>query len=161
MESFKRNFGRTIRISMKKFVFKLERILKYRQLIKDEKKKELILKNQILKKEEDRLNTLSRLMEENKIGEGYININFLLLSGQYSVYLAEEIKNQKEVIKKSINDVEVAKNEYLLASKDSRALELLREKQETEYEKNLLKEEEKESDDTVIQRFCEENELLI
>ena len=93
-------------------------------------------------------------MEENKIGEGYININFLLLSGQYSVYLAEEIKNQKEVIKKSINDVEVAKNEYLLASKDSRALELLREKQETEYEKNLLKEEEKESDDTVIQRFC-------
>ena len=73
----------------------------------------------------------------------------------------EEIKNQKEVIKKSINDVEVAKNEYLLASKDSRALELLREKQETEYEKNLLKEEEKESDDTVIQRFCEENELLI
>ncbi len=146
---------------MKKFVFKLERILKYRQLIKDEKKKELILKNQILKKEEDRLNTLSRLMEENKIGEGYININFLLLSGQYSVYLAEEIKNQKEVIKKSINDVEVAKNEYLLASKDSRALELLREKQETEYEKNLLKEEEKESDDTVIQRFCEENELLI
>lgn len=146
---------------MKKFVFKLERILKYRQLIKDEKKKELILKNQILKKEEDRLNTLSRLMEENKIGEGYININFLLLSGQYSVYLAEEIKNQKEVIKKSINDVEVAKNEYLLASKDSRALELLREKQETEYEKNLLKEEEKESDDMVIQRFCEENELLI
>ncbi len=146
---------------MKKFVFKLERILRYREIVKDEKKRELILKNQILAKEEERLSTLSSLMENNSLGEGTININFLILVGQYAVYLAEEIEKQKEIIKTAKKDVEFAKNEYLLASQEAEALKLLREKKESEYKKNLLKEEEKENDDTAIQRFKLGNEFLI
>lgn len=146
---------------MKKFVFKLERILRYREIVKDEKKRELILKNQILAKEEERLSTLSSLMENNSLGEGTININFLILVGQYAVYLEEEIEKQKEIIKTAQKDVEFAKNEYLLASQEAEALKLLREKKESEYKKNLLKEEEKENDDTAIQRFKLGNEFLI
>lgn len=138
---------------MKKFVFKLERILSYRETIKDEKKRILILKNQKLFNAQKRLKDLQDAAENNETSQGIVNSNSLILTGQYGVYLFLEIEKQKELIEDIKKEVEEAKNEYLEASKDAKSLELLKEKQETEYKKNLLKEEEKENDNTVTQRF--------
>lgn len=138
---------------MKKFKFKLERILKYRESIKDEKKRVLTLKNQKLFNAEERLKNLQYEAENNGIKEGVVNINYLILTGQYGEYLYLEIEKQKEEIEKIKLEVEEARKEYLEASKEAKSLEILKEKQETEYKKNLLKEEEKENDNTMVQRF--------
>ena len=139
---------------MKKFDFKLDRILSYRELIQDEKKKNLILKNQILFQEEERLKMLEEALKNNTLIElGEINIDILILTKDYSVYLSEEIDRQRQVIEKAKENVEIAKQEYLEASKDAKALQILKEKQETEYKKNLLKEEEKELDSMATERF--------
>lgn len=139
---------------MKKFVFKLDRILSYRELIQDEKKKNLILKNQILFQEEERLKYLEEEVKNNKLlDEGELDIDTLILIKQYAVYLSEEIDRQRQVIEKAKENVEIAKNEYLEASKDAKALQILKEKQATEYKKILLKEEEKELDSMATERF--------
>lgn len=138
---------------MKKFVFKLERVLKYRKTIQDEKKRVLILKNQQLYSAQERLRNLQEEASNNGIKEGVVNINYLILTGQYEGYLFLEIEKQKDVIEKIKKEVQEAKDEYLEATKEAKTLEVLKEKQETEYKKNRLKEEEKEIDSTVTQRF--------
>ncbi len=138
---------------MKKFAFKLQRILNYRETIKDERKRILILKNQKLFNAEERLKNLEEAVINNGIPSGIVNINLLILTGDYGAYLLSEIERQKEVIEEIKIEVNEAKEAYLEASKDAKSLQLLKEKKETEYKKNLLKEEEKENDNIATQRF--------
>ena len=57
-----------------------------------------------------------------------VNINYLILTGQYGEYLYLEIEKQKEEVEKIKLEVEEARKEYLEASKEAKSLEILKEK---------------------------------
>ena len=118
---------------MKKFKFRLEQVLHYRTLIKEEKRKALLDKNYKLKLAQDRLQEVLVAQCANELSVGVMSVNQVQLAGAYSAWLENALVNQRLAIISTQHEVEVAMQEYIEASKDARSLELLRERKLVEY----------------------------
>lgn len=138
---------------MKKFKFRLEQVLKYRQTVKEEKKRVLAMANAELQSEETRL---AEYEEQQKNGElpqgGVCDVSQFIMVGLYQLRLKELIIKQKLTIIQAKDKVEHARLEYIAASKESKALEMLKEKRLKEYDEYVAKEDEKFLDELVTQR---------
>lgn len=138
---------------MKKFKFRLERVLHYRNLVKDEKRKELAKRNLELREAQEVLSRLEQEFAANGIEDGAIvTIHDLQLRGMYAERLKEEMVQQRLHILQCEERVEAALQEYLEAAKDSGALEKLRERKKEQYQEYVAKEEEKFLDELTTQK---------
>lgn len=136
----------------KKFKFRLEQVLSYRQVIRDEKKSFLAEKNRELRQVEERLFDLQSGLkaEEQKRSD---NIESSLeLASLYVQRVISEINQQMEKIEDKKIEVESAKSEYLEAHKEVEVLEKIKDKQSKEYHAHIANEESKFLDELAVQR---------
>ena len=138
---------------MKKFKFRLEKVLQHRELVKEEKRRDLMLKNQELQDAQNKLQYLISAGRSNELAQGRIfQAGFVHHSGLFSERIKLEIAQQRIVIAEAQAAVDQAMAEYIEASKDAKTLEMLRERKLQEYNDYLHKEEEKFLDELSVQR---------
>jgi len=138
---------------MKKFKFRLEKVLQYRKIVKDEKLRELMMRNHILNEENQRLERLEAAALRNIINANQsMSASIVHLAGLYGARIKEEIVRQKLVLIEVKEKAEEAMAEYVEAAKDEEALVTLRNRKKEEYMEYVKKEEEKYLDEFCVQR---------
>ena len=139
---------------MRRFSFRLQRVLDIREQIRDELRQELVRKNH---ERDEELQVLARLEQESlqiKIEEGgTYSASELVMFGAYSVRLKQLMEQQQQRVAAAIKQVEEAKERYIEASKEAKALEMLRQKRREEYTEQQLKEDGRQLDELAIQRI--------
>jgi len=146
---------------MKKFKFRLQRVLDFRKIFKREKQRVLNEKNHALNMAKERLDFLNSCERENLIKqEQILNVAEVELSANYAARLREEIVHQRLAIIHAEDEVEKALAEYIEAAKEEKALIKLKEKKISEYREYLDVEERKALDDFTISKGQVHEELL-
>ena len=138
---------------MKKFKFRLEKVLQFRRIVKDEKKRLFMEALASLQSAEARLEFLESERLRPYVTEGtIISSNDLFLSGLYGAKLVEAIAWQRIAVKECNDKAEEARAEFIEASKEVEVLEKLKEKRQNEYNEHVSKEEGKFLDELAVQR---------
>jgi len=139
---------------MRRFSFRLQRVLDIREQFRDELRQELVRKNH---ERDDELQVLARLEQESlqiKIEEGgTYSASELVMFGAYSVRLKQLMEQQQQRVAAAIKQVDEVKERYIEASKEAKALEMLRQKRREEYTEQQLKEDGRQLDELAIQRI--------
>lgn len=139
---------------MKRFKFRLQRVLDMRVQIRDKARQELVRRNS---ERDHELSVLAHLEEEYRrvtmVEGGMYSASQVVLFGAYGERLEVAIKNQKLVVAKAIEDASVAQARYVETSRDAKALEMLREKKLKEHNDELLRQEGAVLDELAITRF--------
>lgn len=138
---------------MKRFKFRLQRILDIREQIRDEARQELAVRNQVLA---EQVSILKGLQEE-LVGldlrqSGILTAGELVLNGAYSERVKQLIKLQIVRVDEAKAAVDQAREHYIQANKDAKALEMLKDKKRELYTEEMLKEESNQLDELAVQR---------
>lgn len=138
---------------MKRFKFRLQRILDIREQIRDEARQELGRRNALLAQEQSVLTRLEgELLRLNGASDGIVTAGNLLLTGAYALRVQKMIEQQSVKVEEARKAVVQAQERYIQANKDARALEMLRDKKRAEYDQEVLKEEINQLDEVAMQR---------
>jgi flagellar export protein FliJ len=138
---------------MKRFNFRLQRVLEIRDRFRDERRQELGQRNFELDRERRILGDLDQEFLRSKVEEGgTYSASELLLVGEYSVRLKEDIEQQQLRVAAAEQAAEEARERYIEASKETQALEKLKERRREEYVEQALKEEGSQLDEFAVQR---------
>jgi len=138
---------------MKRFTFRLQRILDIREQIRDEARQELGRRNVILAQERSVLEGLeAELRRLQGASDGIVTAGELLLTNAYGLRVQKLIEQQAVKVEEARKAVVEAQERYIQANKDARALEMLKEKKRAEYDQEVLKEEINQLDEVATQR---------
>jgi len=138
---------------MKRFKFRLQRILDIREQIRDEARQELGRRNAVLAHERSVLRGLeAELLRLNAGENGIVTASELLLTGAYAQRIQKLIEQQALKVEEARKAVVEVQERYIQANKDAKALEMLREKRRAEYDHEVLKEEINQLDEVATQR---------
>ncbi len=138
---------------MKRFRFRLQRILDIRDQIRDELRQELGRRNQELLHQESILKGLEDELRQLRIKQdGIITASELLLTGAYALRVQQLIERQVAKVEEARLAVVEAREKYIQANKDAKALEMLKDKKKEEYQQELLHEENNQLDEVATQR---------
>jgi flagellar FliJ protein len=138
---------------MKRFKFRLQRILDIREQIRDEARQELGRRNAVLAHEQSVLGGLeAELLRLNAGENGIVTASELLLTGAYAQRIQKLIEQQALKVEEARKAVVEAQERYIQANKDAKALEMLKEKRKAEYDHEVLKEEINQLDEVATQR---------
>ena len=138
---------------MKKFKFRLEQVLRFRKIVKDEKRRILAEANAGLTEAEEHLDLLKR-----QLGQVYVKTNEIMggedfyLADMYSQRLENEILRQKDLILIREESVRVALADYVEASKETKTLETLKSRKLAAYNEVVLSEDAKFLDELATQK---------
>jgi|LakMenEpi03Aug12_release.lakeMendotaPanAssembly.Ray.scaffolds.fasta_scaffold1280746_1 flagellar FliJ protein len=127
---------------MRRFRFRLQRVLDIRVQIRDEARQELVRRNaerdqqaSILKALEDEFNTLG--LKEG----GTYSAGELVAVGAYSERLTIAIRRQQEVLAAAMRVAQEALERYIETSREAKALEMLKDRRLHEHTAESLREE--------------------
>lgn len=138
---------------MKKFRFRLEKVLKFRDGVREEKKRILMTCNARLTEAREYLEALEQAARAIDVDDKkVISAEQLLIRGNYGQRLKESIDMQRLEIIQREEQAARALEDYLEAAKEARALEMLRERKRQAYTELVFKEEEKFLDELTVQR---------
>lgn len=138
---------------MKRFRFRLQRILELREQIRDEARQELVRKNAERDHEISVLTYLEDEFERNSLVEGgTYSASEVVARGDYGERLSVAIAHQKPVVAKAIEAAQVAQDRYIEVSKEAKAMEMLKDKKLQEFKEQILKEEGTLLDELAIQQ---------
>ncbi len=138
----------------KRFKFRLQRVLDYREAIKSERKRELLVKNQELSEGQQRLSELAYAIANNHLRQdSMLTIEELQLVGNYTVRLKQMIDWQRAKIISLEKEAAEALERYIEASKDVEALQVLKRKREEDHRRYVEQEESKFLDELTTQRY--------
>jgi flagellar FliJ protein len=127
---------------MKRFKFRLQRILELREQIRDEARQELVRRNAERDHEISVLTWLDEEFERNSLVEGgTYSANEVVARGDYGERLSFAIDHQKLVVAKAVEQAEAAHDRYIEVSKEAKAMEMLKDKKLIEFKEQTLKEE--------------------
>jgi flagellar FliJ protein len=140
---------------MKKFTFRLQKVLELREREEDEKGRLLKLANAALREAE----SLFQLLEGKRADEGLSqgDDNSACLYGWYLARLLHEIDKARENIKIQQNAVEVARDNFLKARQKAESLRKLRERRLIDYNRLLNASEERFIDEISMLRYTRDN----
>lgn len=139
---------------MKRFSFRLQRVLDIRSRIRDERRQELGARQAELQREETLLAELEAELLLTRIEEGgTYSASELQMVGAYAIRLRSQIERQLSRIEVAKQAVEEARVRYIEATKDTQVLEKLKEKRREEYTQEVLLEEGRNLDEVAVQRF--------
>jgi flagellar protein FliJ len=145
---------------MKKFRFRLERILHYRKLVSDEKRKVLLEKRMAHRESEDYLEKLQADRESNHSPEGTDTVESFYLRGLFTTGTIQRIEKQHHVIAECLVKVEEAEEEYLEAVKELKALEKLKQRRLEEFQEEFARHEQQELDEVVTSQANRKRHVL-
>jgi flagellar FliJ protein len=138
---------------MKRFKFRLQRILDIREQIRDEARQELAVRNQVLAEQVSILRGLhEELLRLDLQPNGILSAGELVLTGAYSERVKQLITRQMVRVEEAKAAVEQAREHYIQANKDAKALEMLKDKKRDLYNEEVLKEESNQLDELAVQR---------
>lgn len=138
---------------MKKFKFRLQRVLDYRKLVKDERLRDLLDANYRVEHEKHHLEQLESAQSKNEIEHGKaIDSAFVFLRGVYGLWLKDSIAEQQIEVKSAEEQAEKALSAYIESAKDMKALELLKDRKLNEYRQYLDSEDIKNLDEISVQK---------
>lgn len=138
---------------MKRFSFRLQRVLDLREQIRDELRQELVRRNQERDHEVHVLEDLEAEYLRIMIREGgTYSAGDLVMFGDYRERLKSGIEEQRERVIAAQKIAAEALERYVEASKEAKALEMLRQRREAEYTQGILKEEGAQLDEVAVQR---------
>lgn len=138
---------------MKRFSFRLQRVLDLREQIRDELRQELVRRNQERDHQVHVLEDLEAEYLRIMIQEGgTYSASDLVMFGDYRVRLKSGIEEQRERVIAAQKIAAEALERYVEASKEAKALEMLRQRREAEYTQGILKEEGAQLDEVAVQR---------
>ena len=138
---------------MKKFRFRLEKVLHYRRSIQEDMKRALGARLRELKEAQEKLEQLEHEFNSNSINDAEtVSIHELQIRNAYSERLKRETVRQKELIAQAEVAVEEARARYIEATQEAEVLEKLKTKKHDQYLEVVAKAEESFLDELVIQR---------
>jgi flagellar FliJ protein len=139
---------------MKKFRFRLERVLQYRQTIKREKHRDLIKEQIQLQEHLNLLVGLEQELQSVGVEDGAVILaRDVKMLGDYAGRLRSNISDTQREIEEAQKRVERAREIYQEAAKEAEALEKLKARKNSEFQAYVLKEEEKFLDELAVMRF--------
>jgi flagellar export protein FliJ len=142
---------------MKKFRFKFESVLKIRQTREEEVLRALGAAQRSYQEElSEKSKILSELDEafkrREKLGSEAVTINAFQIEQNYITGTKQRIIRQDQAIVRASRSVEKALRAYLFARRQTRMIEILREKDFVEFKKAVAKKEQKELDELSAMR---------
>jgi flagellar FliJ protein len=138
---------------MKRFRFRLQRVLDIREQIRDELRQELALRNQDLAQHARLLNDLEEEYLRTGLQEGgIVTAGELVMTGAYAARVKQLIVEQMVRVEQAKVAVAEAQERYIQANKDAKAIEMLKDKKREQYNEEVLKEEGNQLDELAIQR---------
>lgn len=154
---------------MKRFKFRLQKVLDYRSRICEEKRQELGRKNFERDQAIEHLNHLRSTLRELRYVESgteraspvvpgvatgpVVSVHQFIMVGNYATRLEKEIEQQMVVVEEASEAAEKARQVYVEATKDVKALDTLKEKKLSDYNEERLKHDEQFLDEMTVQRF--------
>jgi len=142
----------------KRFKYRLERVLQYREHVRDERRRELLIANRELRQGEQRVSELQEALSQNVVASGgETSAGAIYLAGAYAARLKELIERQLAKNADMQKEVAQALERYIEASKDSEALKILKRKKFEEYRAYIDREEAKFLDELTTQRYTGSN----
>ena len=150
---------------MNRFIFRLQSVLRLREIKEDEKKREFGDSIQKLQQEENELEQMDRSLQnhENNMeekGKGVITTAQLTSGFNYARSLDEKIDNQKKKVKEEESAVDGKREELVQSTKQKKKLERLKERKREEHEKAVLSEEQDLIDDIASVRSKWNNDIF-
>lgn len=138
---------------MKKFKFRLEQVLRFRRIVKDEKRRILAEANLELAEAEAHLGQLQlQLSQLSTSSTETLGVEAYYLAGMYAQRLESEILQQKEIIVIRQESVRVALADYVEASKELKTLDTLKSRKLAAYNEFVLNEDAKFLDELATQK---------
>lgn len=131
---------------MKKFSFRLEKVLQYKKVIEGNKKKELAKHVSAYNKVQEEMNGVIKQKQQiltHMNEEGLKDMQFLTLSKQSFFGIEQTLINGKIKLKNIQKQIDKAREAYLVAKQERESLEKLKEKAYSAYLKEVKKEEAK------------------
>ncbi|MCC6933482.1 MAG: flagellar export protein FliJ [Deltaproteobacteria bacterium] len=146
---------------MKKFNFRLNKVLDYRLTLKKESERELAQRNMRLRELEDELKQIVKAQDSTEINSqaNMTMAEFSLVEG-YLEYLQEKLVAQRELVAQATEAVEEARINYIEKAKESAVLEKLKKKKFEAYREETRRVERKDMNDLTTQRHRLMNKTL-
>lgn len=127
---------------MKRFRFRLQRVLDLRVQIRDEARQELVRRNAERDQQIRILADLqSEFLQSGLVEGGTYSASEVARRAAYAERLTIAINQQHVVVAEAIKAADVAQERYIEVSKEAKTLEMLREKKIEEFKAEQLKEE--------------------
>ncbi len=147
---------------MKRFDFKLEKILKYRELLKDAQQVKVMRAEDARKQTVAEINALSQ--ERERVYQAMIEnaeqgFSLVAQQGQETFNRKIEFDQNKEKLRlvKRMKSLEIEKQKLLRLAKNEKGLEKLKDKAKDLHDKECLSLEMKQIDDLTNTRFCQQD----
>lgn len=138
---------------VKKFQFRLERVLQHKRLLKNERMKELMEKNASLQEQTEKKLELEAALLLHGIEERVqISAEQLYLLQEFGNRMRDEIRQTKEAIQEAEKAIEEAMERYKEANREEKVFQTLKDKKREEHTDILQKHEAAELDEFGVQR---------
>lgn len=138
----------------KRFRFRLQRILQFREAEKTERARQLADRNRELFDANARLDDILRAQEEaNPPEEQSSTMAEFLLQGDYQARLREALVEQRLMVLDAARAVDEAREAYIEKSRETESLERVKSKRREMFEEERRHEERKEQDNLTVQRY--------
>lgn len=138
---------------MKRFQFRLQRVLNFRTSEKKERERELALKNGELKSAEQKLNGIVQAQDKATVTEeGLQTMAELHLSGDYQALLREALVNQRLLVIEASEAVDAARDAYIQKAIEAETLATLRERKMEDHRAENKRLDRKQLDEIAVQR---------
>lgn len=149
---------------MNRFIFRLQSVLRLREIKEDEKKREFGSAMQKLHREEKELEHLDTSLQGHEKnmevqGKGIVTIAQLTNSFNYARSLDGKIDNQTKKVKEEEKVVDGKREELVQSTKQKKILERLKERKREDHEKAVLSEEQDLIDDITSVRSKWDNDI--
>jgi flagellar FliJ protein len=138
---------------MKRFAFRLQRVLDLRARIRDERRQELVIRRAEYERQMVILLDLEREISRDLVdATGTHCAGKFLLAGAYVARLRAQRIEQQARVNAAEKVMEQARTLYIEASRDAQALERLKERRKVEHLEASLREEGQMLDEVAVQR---------
>ena len=139
---------------MKRFKFRLEKVLNFRLSIKRERERELQQENYRLAQANAQLQALEASARSNDIAQNQIqNAEIFLLQGDFREWSKRAIEVQRRNIQDQEERVEKARVAYIDAAREAEVLEKLKAKRKQNHYEESLRVEQLSMDEISVQRL--------
>ncbi|NLJ79141.1 MAG: flagellar export protein FliJ [Tissierellia bacterium] len=141
---------------MKGFNFKLEKILDYKKVVENYKKGEYGAIKKTLDVEEEKLEAFNsyKVHIESEMNKTIARTNAgnLAMYNRYIDDITGKIREQEQIIDKTKEELQAAKDAMIVAAQEKKTFEKLREREHEEYLDKMKKTEEKQVDALITYR---------
>ena len=139
---------------MKKFKFRLDRILKYNTALKKEKERALMMERMRLNEAEETRRMIEGEQERmDQCGVETTSMAELSLRGEYLEALQMLLENQRTLVEEANKAVDVARDAYTAQAREEKSLLMMKEKKKEAYDEEKLKSDKHTMDSINTMRF--------